>query len=278
MSPERIEHKNSQPTPQEVLEAGQDLLDHFGVSVDPKQDPEKFREALSQLDPRYQGGRDLVRFELESDQTQWDEDTKSVIMKSAEGMRMLEHETPLAGQYDLVIALGGARQSNLDRTRYAAETTANIENIVVAGSLRKLNDAEKENASNYAPGAETEASLCAAAAKVVKGEHPELQIRAIPTPGEKAGTPDVLEHIFDFMYHRGQISEGSRVAAVTTQIYQASTSLDIARIGKKYGLETMAAGNPSDPKVIEARTPATYLSEVLRTMKAATLALEAKKQ
>jgi len=76
----------------------------------------------------------------------------------------------------------------------------------------------------------------------------------------------------------GWLPEGSRVAAVTTQIYQAATSLDIARVGKKYGLETMAAGNPSDPKVVEARTPATYLSEVLRTLRAATLALKAEKE
>ncbi len=267
-----------QPTARDVLGAGKDFLGHFGVEVDPAQNPEQFRAALEQLNPRFQGGRDLVRFELEADQTQWDEDTKKVIMDAAEAMRMLEKETSLTGHYDLVIALGGARQSNLDRAKYAAEAVkeggATIDRLIVAGSFRPLNDAEKENVSNYAPNAQTEFGLCGGAAKQIATDYPELKVRAIPVPGEKAGTPEVLEHVFSLMRKQGILPEGSRVAAVTTQIYQASTSLDIARVGKQFGLEAMAAGNPSDQKIVDARTPATYLSEVLRTLRAASLAIE----
>ncbi len=70
---------------------------------------------------------------------------------------------------------------------------------------------------------------------------------------------------------------GAKVAAVTTQIYQASTERDLDRVAKQFGVtETFTAGNPSDPNVVAKRTPATYLSEVLRTLRAAVNDVEAK--
>ena len=66
---------------------------------------------------------------------------------------------------------------------------------------------------------------------------------------------------------------------MTTQIYQESTALDLARVAKAFGAEyTLAAGNPSDPELVAKRTPATYLTEIIRTLKAAMLALEAEKE
>src|SRR5580700_8471737 len=96
---EQLRPQESQLSPQETLQAGAEFLQHFGVEVNPLENPEQFTEALAQLDPRYQGGRNLVRFELEADQTEWPEDTKQVIMGAAEKMRMLETETPLVGDY-----------------------------------------------------------------------------------------------------------------------------------------------------------------------------------
>ena len=76
---------------------------------------------------------------------------------------MLETETPLQGHYDAVAALGGARQANLDRLRYAAEARrsgkASFDHLVAAGAKRKLRDDEKANVANYAPNAETEMDL-----------------------------------------------------------------------------------------------------------------------
>ena len=69
------------------------------------------------------------------------------------------------------------------------------------------------------------------------------------------------------------------MAAVTTQIYQAATELDLARVALQFGItETFAAGNPSDPKAVEARTVATYQSEILRTLRAITHAMQAEKE
>jgi hypothetical protein len=279
---EHLHQPERQLTPEQVFQAGAEFLQHFGVEVNPTEQPEEFKAALAQLDPRYQGGRELVRWQLEADQTEWPEDTKQTIMDAAEGMRMLVPETPLVGDYDVVISLGGARQSNLDRTRYAAEAAsegkANVGRLVVAGSRRKLNEQEQESVSNYAPGATTEADLLVGAANAVANEIPEVSPEVHVVEGERVGTPEVVESVLQDMQEKGELPEGAKVAAITTQIYQASTELDLARVAKKFGVsETFTAGNPSDPNVVAKRTPATYLSEVLRTLKAAAIAAQSEK-
>lgn len=279
---EPLQQKETQLTPEELLRTGSEFLQHFGVEVSPIEQPEQFLEAMAQLDPRYQGGRELVRFELEDDQTAWDEETKGVIMRAAEGMRMLETETPLSGRFDVVIALGGARQSNLDRSRYAVEAVkggkAGINQLIVAGSSRELNEAEQKATENYAPGASTEFELCVGAAKTVAQENPGLVASVMYVEDKRAGTPAVIEKVLATLQANGSLGEGARVAAVTTQIYQASTELDLNRVAKQFGVtETFTAGNPSDPNVVANRTPATYLSEVLRTLKAAANAAKAEK-
>ena len=272
----------AQLSAQETLQVGAEFLQHFEVAADPVAEHETFMSAMAQLDPRYQGGRDLVRYELENDQTAWPEDTKTVIMGAAEGMHMLKPETPVVGQFDYVIALGGARQANLDRARYAVQAATNgmasFNNLIVAGSTRKLQSAEQENAANYAPGAQTEADLCAGAAKAVQAEAINVPVSSFEVEGEKASTPVIIETVLAALRNNGELREGMRIGVVTTQIYQQSTALDAARIGKQFGVDTFTAGNPSDPAVVAKRTPATYQSEVLRTLKAAATAIVAKQQ
>lgn len=279
---EHDSNMESQLTGEQILQAGRPFLEHFGVDVDPLEQPEAFRAALQQIDPRYQGGRDLVRFELEADQTQWDDETRDVIMGTAESMRLLEVETPLVGDHDVVIVLGGARQSNKDRTDYAVkaikEGKATARRLVVAGSGRKLNEAEQLNTANYAPGAEIEYDLCAAAAAAAAKEAPGLITSQQYIADPKAGTPAVIESVLAALQASRSLPEGASVAAVTTQIYQTSTERDLARVAKRFGVaETFTAGNPSDPNIVAKRTPATYLSEVLRTLRAAVNDVEAER-
>lgn len=280
---EQYRPQETQPTGEQLLQAGSEFLQHFGVEANPVENPEEFRAALQQLDPRYQGGRDLVRWQLEADQTEWDEPTKDVIMRTAESMRMLEAETPLQGNFDAVIVLGGARQSNLDRTNYAVEAIkdgkATVKQLIVAGSSRELNEAEQENTANYAPGAKTEFDLCVGAAATASKENPGLIASVMYVEDKKAGTPAVIEKVLTTLQGNGTLPEGAKVAAVTTQIYQSSTERDLDRVAKQFGVdETFTAGNPSDPNVVAKRTPATYLSEVLRTLRAAVNDIEAKQQ
>lgn len=271
---EQQQLRETQQSAEQLFEAGSEFLRHFGVKANPLEQPETFRAALQQLDPRYQDGRDLVRWELEADETEWDDATKDVIMSTAEKMRMLEVETPLEGDYDAVIILGGARQSNLDRTNYAVdaitEGRATVKQLIVAGSSRELKEAEQANTANYAPGAKTEFDLCVGAAATAAKEKPGLVASVLYVDDEKAGTPVIIEHVLTTLQANGSLPAGSKVAAVTTQIYQSSTARDLDRVAAKFGItETAAAGNPSDPSVVAKRTPAVYLSEVLRTLRAA---------
>jgi len=164
---------------------------------------------------------------------------------------------------------------------------ADFQSLGVAGSTRKLNDAEKVNVANYAPGAETEADLIKAAVGLIEDENNRLadenHLREVRVRDwgweileqERAGTPDVLRYVFEHMVRQPAMKEKLesgrlRVGVVTTQIYQASTELDLARVAREFGItETFTAGNPSDSEIIAKRTPATYMSEILRTLRAA---------
>ncbi len=261
-----------------TLESVVRFLAYFGVEINSFDDPDAFMSALRQLDPRYKDDRNLVRYQLEHDQTQWPTDAVEAIMACTRDMRMLEPETlPQSDrEYYLIIVLGGARQSNLDRARFAARCKTECYypkgNLVVAGSSRKLDDGERNNISNYAPIAETEFDLCCAAAAIVAKESAIVTSQYM-VDNERAGTPDVLEEVINHSYDPVET-----VLAVTTQIYQLSTELDLRRIAQKLDINpnmTMAAGCPSDPEVVAKRTTATYLSEVLRTLRAAALAAQA---
>lgn len=276
-------------SPEQAIEIGRELLEYFDIDIDGKLNPvtntEEFVEALKQLNPRYKGDRTLVRFELEDDQTEWPTDMQRKTWDAAVGLRMVEPddaeepiETELEGEFDDVAVLGAARQAPKDRALYAAkaihEGRASAKKVVIVGSARKLKEAEQENAANYAPGAKTEFDLCVGAARAVAEEYPDVEVETMFLDEEKAGTPQVMEHVLSELQSRGELSASARIAAVTTQIYQTSTSFDVARAAKKFGVhDTFVAGNPSDPNVVAKRTTSTYLSEILRTMKAAALAL-----
>jgi hypothetical protein len=276
---EQLQPTEAQPTPEQLLHASREFLQHFGVEVDPIEQPEQFLGVVAQMDPRKKEGGKEERYLLEDDSTQWPEDAVATIMRTAESMGMLRAETPLVGEYDVVIVLGGARQSNLDRSRYAAESLregrASARHLVVAGSSRRLKEAEQANASNYAPGATTEFDLCAGAAATVARENPGIPVSVQLIDEERVGAPTIINAVLSSL----QVGKGAKVAAVTTQIYQPFTSLDLARAASEFGAtETFTAGNPSDSNVVARRTPATYLSEILRTLKAATHAFQAEQE
>lgn len=287
--PELSPPHNLPPNPHTVLSYGQELLRYFGVELNPFEEPKGFLEAIKQLDPRFQGGRELVRWQLEQDQTQWPEEAKKKIIDAAEKMRMIAHdedgnpisiETALIGHFNLVIVLGGARQAPLDRARYAVasaeDSGATFSHLVVAGSSRKLNEQEQEATRNYSPDAKIEFDLAHSAAKILAMENPGLTVGSLYVKDEKAGTPAVMHTALQDFRRNEVVQYGdTSVAAVTTQIYQTSTTMDLERVARRYGITTKhVAGNPSDLNIIRARTPATYLTEILRTLKAATLAAQ----
>lgn len=250
------------------------FLAHFKMP-NPFADSEEFLEALRQNDPRYKGEDHKLRFELEDDSTKWPTATVDVVMSTARYMGMLKTETIIEGEFDLMIVLGEARRSNLERTRYGVKMITDgycsAPFVLVAGSNRPLPKLEQAYVAKYAPFAETEFDLCCAAAKEVAIES-EIATGQFLVRNERAGTPDVIEAVIG----AGEYDEFIRIATVTNQIYWLATVLDTARISADFCVACYAtAGCPSDPKVVDKRTTATYLSEVLRTLRAALLAAEA---
>jgi hypothetical protein len=269
---------------EQVLRIGSEFLIHFGVEADPVQDHNEFDRAVDQLNPRYKADRDLVRWELESDHTQWPQQTNRIIMNAADGLRMLPtrvdgrgedviNETKLIGMFDYVVVLPAARQAPLDRALFAYDAmggTALFEDVLFPGSTRKLDEAEQKNVSNYAPRAKIEFDLSKAAMKEVEQLMLLQNRRAIKVTDQPAHTAVIIDRVLSTLRDEKVKTVGLRLGAVTTQIYQVATALDVARAARRFGIsETFVAGNPSDPEVAARRTPATYLSEVARTLKAA---------
>lgn len=297
---EQINQPETPLSPEQVLRAGAEFLERFDIKVDPVTrlpvaGREEFVEAMDQLNPRFKGERSLVRFELEDDQTQWPEEDKTIIMRAAESMNMLKVETPLDGHFDLVVVLGGARKAPADRALYAVQASfasADFSQLLGVGSERPLGDTEKESTAEYAPEAEIEADLTEAAVTVVavgeasrlagqKQQYPKIiHYNHMKVEGERAGTQEVIKKVLSSVRERAdkagrEVPASFRLGAVTTQIYQVATALDVARAAKEFGVrETAVGGNPSDPAIVARRTPATYFSEVLRTLKAAGLAYD----
>lgn len=300
---------------EQSLRDGAELLDFFGVTIDPVQDTDRFVMAIQQMDPRNtaEGQDHLVRFQLEQDQTQWPQEAQGVILSTARAMDMAsaqeqdlarrykageitdadivllqaegslpaaertvrQVETPLQGPFDMVVALGGARHAPRDRALYAARA---IEEgrasgmLVMASSDRKLVGAEAQVAADYTPrasGDPREYHLGIGAVNAVQEQHPGVLITPVRIAQERANTTMVMEGVLD----RFSGAKFQRIGAVTTQIYQRFTELDLRTIGRQHGFRTAVAGNPSDLSIVAARTPSTYLSEELRTLRAAALAL-----
>jgi hypothetical protein len=263
------------------------FLEYFGITADPREDLEGFLLSLRQIDPRYNDpegrGRYLVRYELEADHREWDEKAIAVIMAAAKAFDMLLPETRLVGHHDVVVVMGAARLANDVRAFAAAEDLASgkatANHVVAAGSSRLLRDDEKLIVEKIAPGAFDEAGLCQAAAEAVNRKYPSIHFEWMRVDNEKAGNEDVLNAAIN--RYRGLQNECQRwtlksVAAYTTEIYLRALMHDLRRVALTQRIpNTFAAGTDSPQSTKDARTPAVYMAEDVRTLKAAGLAAHA---
>lgn len=257
--------------PREVLEQGSALLSRFGVEVDPVAESELFQQAMNELNPRFSGDRELSRYELEADDREWSEGDRSLIVETGREFGLLNPETRLTGSYDAVIAMGAARMAPLDRLQYAANAVvsgeAKAKLLIAAGSERVVGDAERSATDLYAPGAVTEFDLSLGAVSRVAHDS-RLLVAPLRVPGVQAGNIDVFNAASDALIRQGQLTRS--LGAVTTEIYRKATEMDLRIVAREKGIPYIAvAGNPSDPAIVDRRTPATYLAEVVRTMRSA---------
>ena len=253
------------------------FLRAVGIEANPFTEMESFLLACQQANPRYKNGKDLVRFELE-DEALWPQDVHDATLNLAGFLNMCRGETPLTGAWDIIIALGGARRSPLHRACYAAQAVVDVRAtvsvaIAVAGSTRLLNDAEKAQVQDFAPGAETEYDLCYGAAEKVKTHYPELNVVSICKDDAKSGNDGVIDQTIEVLDPETAEHKPLRVAAVTTRIYTVGLHLDMAKAAKRHSWrDYAAAGHASDPETVFNRKTATYLSECLTTLRKAAIA------
>ena len=82
-------------TAEQVVQQSEHLLRYFGIETNPesqqalekpvavfnpRKQPKELQDHIKQLNPRFTGERHYLRYELEQDDTQWPEDTRSAIM------------------------------------------------------------------------------------------------------------------------------------------------------------------------------------------------------
>ncbi len=255
-------------------DAAQLFLEEIGIDADPFTEPEAFLKACEQANPRYKGGRDLVRFQLEEDETQWEPQQRRATMILARELGMF-NEKRLEGDWDVVIALGGARRSPLHRACYAAEAIARgkagAKVLVFAGSNRPTNKAEQVTVEDFAPKADEEIKICEGAAGVIKKRYPDIRIVTICNPDPKSGNRGVIARVMEELGN--SFGEIKTVATVTTAIYRTALMLDMKMEAPEQGWTYFdAAGHPSDPEMVFNRTTATYCSENLTTLRKASMA------
>jgi len=262
-------------------DATQLFLAAMEIDADPIAELDQFLKACEQANPRYQGGGDLVRFQLEADDSKWPSRIRHATLNLANYLNMCRGEDPLkGGPYDVIIALGGARRSPLHRACYAAQaivdnrTEAKL--IVIAGSTRPLVEEEKGQVQDFAEGALTEYDLCLGAQQFVKKRYPDLNIVAVCNDDPRSGNDGVIDKTMAFCatHFGGAVRVlNLSVAAVTTRIYAQGLYLDMARAAKRHRWgQFLAAGHASDPEAVFKRKLAIYLSECLTTLRKAALA------
>lgn len=94
-------------------------------------------------------------------------DQWSTIFAGAAELGMVESTRPENQNPDYLVVLGGANKAPLDRLRYGLESVENYSHVVYLGSSRKVSDAERQKAKDYAPDAETEFDLGCGAFEVL---------------------------------------------------------------------------------------------------------------
>lgn len=250
------------------------FLDYFNLQYDPIAEKDKLAEALEANIPESAVGR--VRWELGADHTKWTKQTIKVIMDTARALRMLEPETPIVGDFDVAIPIGGANQAPLVRAELVMDAIRRgnkIPHMILTGSVRRiLKDGERENVKNYASNAMTEFDLARGVFDKLAPKSENLTISLCKIDMEKAHNYNVIDYILTEYYDSARLPSTLRICAVTTQIYWLALWLDLQRVAREQGISPeniFAAGTPSAQSIIDGRSPLQYLLEVNRTIRAA---------
>ncbi len=93
----------------------------------------------------------------------------STIFKASDKLGLVKDSEPLNKRPNSLVILGGANRSPLDRLRYGLEQVEDFDQVAYLGSTRKVSDAERGKAADYAPDAQTEFDLGCGAFETLLG-------------------------------------------------------------------------------------------------------------
>lgn len=251
------------------------FMEYFSIRENPISDPEGFLQAIALLNA-CDKGKWPVQFQLESNQDEWPRETQREIMNLADMLDLLDVQTELLGQYDLIIVLNQNPAVSIpERLQFVINgmiwSNVSTKKIVLACSSRLLSEAEIESVSRFAPGAVTEANLCYAAINSVREKY-RSKISVVVHEDDKAGNPEVIAKALQDSGAR----PGERVVVVTSQIHCTAARLELGRVAIPFGITNIdGAGNADDSAFFTNIPIEKYLSEVLWTLRAAVLQCQA---
>lgn len=185
---------------------------------------------------------------------------EKVVFRGIDKLGLRNVSEPTLDWYDYIVALGGARMSCLFRPQYVGQLISQMgkspRSAVMLSGMRPIADTERSATDTYAPGAATEFDLInIGAEKIFKLEkeyeerkycHPntnrswairtyvapqyDFKIQSVSGPSSdpenrRANSADT----FTFFVKKEQISPGSRVLLVTSQIYVPYQQLEAVR-------------------------------------------------
>lgn len=233
-------------------------------------------------------------------------DAESRVLTLCDQLGLVSNVPPARSHVDYLIALGGARLSNLLRPQYAAEliekSLIHPAEIVLLGGSRPVMDTERDATDTYAPGAETEFDLltmgAATAFNFDASAHEEeshrdaansnatwriwrfapehsglgLPVTAIEAPSlepeaRRANTADSYAFFADRL-----APEHASCLLVTSQIYVPYQHLEGVRsLALPFSLELETVGFPTDwhAELQGMQSPVNYLQETRSTILAA---------
>jgi len=191
----------------------------------------------------YRKGVERQQQELDA---QFDDESSPLwdsVFKATDRFGMVESSHPQYTHYDMLIILGGAGLSPLQRTQYALEQGVEFDSVASLGSDRVLPAAERTKTAGYAPDATTEYDLMNGSVKTAFGldEKKSLTLTRVGYDHKDESIPRVS-------YYRtteGYADEG----ATSIFVLNAPTRPDRSRANTDdtYQLLREAAGNRLHP-------------------------------
>lgn len=220
----------------------------------------------------------------------------NAIFAAADKLHMVQNSELTNKRPKYLAILGGANKAPRDRLKYGIEATEDFEHVVYLGSSRKVSDAEREKAKEYAPHAQTEYDLGSGAFETLLGARLvddytverdgdiwgtrvyEFEHNGVTKTGFVLSTPTTIQgrrattyDNYKFFADRAELATDpdATVAAVTTGFYVPGQHLPaVQELTLPYGTPVETIGHSAEYSGVQ-RKPSQLLQETKSAVDAA---------